>query len=248
MAVFFTSGGLKFMPAADIIVYSLLLFGAAFTYRTQKLTLAGAITGAIVGLLIYNGAGLTGIAMLAVFFTAGSWATGFKRQRKANINTKEQNHTQRTAGQVLANGGVAALLGALAWAMPNQALSIQLMVAGSFAAATADTLSSELGLIYGRRFYNIISLKKDTRGLDGVVSLEGTLLGLLGAMLIGLTYSIGFGWGAGFWCIVLAGFTGNVADSILGATVERKGWLSNNMVNFLNTAVGAAICWLLSGL
>lgn len=235
------------MPVANIIIYFLLLFGAALSYLTKKLTLAGAITGALIGLLIYKGAGFAGIAMLAVFFIAGSWATGFKRQHKAKVNAAEPEHTQRTAGQVLANGGIAALLGAFAWAMPNQSSLIQLMVAGSFAAATADTLSSELGMIYGRRFYNIISLKKDTRGLDGVVSLEGTLLGLLGAILIALTYSIGFGWGAAFWCIVLAGFTGNLADSILGATVERKGWIGNNTVNLLNTAVGAAICWL-SGL
>ena len=46
--------------------------------------------------------------------------------------------------------------------------------------------------------------------------------------------------------IILAGVTGNVVDSVLGASLERKGWIGNNVVNFLNTAVGAGVCWVLS--
>ncbi len=38
---------------------------------------------------------------------------------------------------------------------------------------------------------------------------------------------------------------GNLVDSILGATLERKGHLSNNAVNFLNTFAAAALTWLL---
>ena len=38
----------------------------------------------------------------------------------------------------------------------------------------------------------------------------------------------------------LAGVTGMVADSVLGATVEgRRGLVGNNTVNFLATAAGA---------
>jgi uncharacterized membrane protein len=41
----------------------------------------------------------------------------------------------------------------------------------------------------------------------------------------------------------LAGFLGGLfglfADSLLGATVERRGWLGNDLVNFLSTCVGA---------
>jgi uncharacterized protein (TIGR00297 family) len=232
------------MPFADIVVYILLLFGAALSFRTRKLTFAGAVTGALVGLFIYKGAGLSGIAMLALFFIAGSWATGWQRSKKSKTGAVEKDHGRRTAAQVLANGGVAAILGGLAWAIPLNALVLQLMMAGSFAAATADTLSSELGMVYGRRFYNILTFKKDTRGLDGVVSLEGTLIGLLGAALIAAVYAIGFGWDIPFYWIILAGFTGNVVDSVLGASLERKGWIGNNLVNFLNTAVGAGVCWL----
>jgi uncharacterized protein (TIGR00297 family) len=236
------------MTLADGLLYTFLLLGAVLSYTTSKLTLAGAITGTLTGLLIYKGAGYTGIGMLALFFIAGSWATSWQIKRKAAIGAEEKRKGQRTAGQVMANGGMAALLGALAWYLPVKTQLLQLMMAGSLAAATADTLSSELGTVYGSRFYNVLNFKKDKRGLDGVISLEGTLIGLAGAVLIAVVYAVGFGWSISFCWIMLAGLIGNLADSVLGATLERKQLIGNNTVNFLNTLTGALICLLLSKL
>jgi len=229
----------------DIIVYVVLLIAATLSFTTRKLTLAGAATGALVGLLIYKGAGYPGLIMLTVFFIAGSWATGHHFNKKTELGTAERHKGRRTAGQVLANGGMAALLGAWAWYNPGHSSIAAIMIAGSFAAATADTLSSELGTVYGRRFFNILTFKTDQRGLNGVVSLEGTLIGLVGAALIAIVYTFNFGWGLSFCWIILAGFTGNVVDSVLGALLERKGLIGNNMVNFLNTLTGAGVCYLL---
>jgi uncharacterized membrane protein len=52
------------------------------------------------------------------------------------------------------------------------------------------------------------------------------------------------GFGKTFWLIVLTGTIGNLADSILGATYERKGAIGNNAVNFLNTLIAALLIWL----
>lgn len=235
------------MSTGQIIIYSILFLGSVLSYTAKKLTLAGAATGALVGALMYKGAGLTGLMILAAFFISAIWATKWQVAKKSAIGAAEENKGRRTAGQVLANGGVAALLGAFAWYFPNHTSVVPLMIAGSFAAATADTLSSELGMVYGRRFFNILTFKKDQRGLDGVVSLEGTLIGVVGAILIAIVYSIGFGWSLSFCWIIIAGFTGNLIDSILGASLERKRWIGNNVVNFLNTAVGAGVCWVLVG-
>jgi uncharacterized protein (TIGR00297 family) len=229
------------MQTTDLIIYFILSLGATWSYITHKLTLAGSFTGTTIGLLIYEGSGLNGIITMTLFFILGSVATGWKRSQK----TIDKDHGPRTAAQVLANSGVAGVLSMVAWHFPGEAGLVKLMIAGSFASATADTLSSELGIVYGKRFYNIITLKKDTRGLDGVVSLEGTLIGLLGAALIACVYALGFGWSIAFIWIILAGFTGNLVDSVLGTLLERKGLIGNNLVNFLNTAVGAGVCWLL---
>jgi uncharacterized protein (TIGR00297 family) len=232
------------MLATDPYVYIILVAAAIWSYTSGKLSLSGALTGALIGILIYNGAGVVCFLILTFFFTVGSAATKWQRDKKALMNAEDDHKGRRTAAQVLANGGVAALLGVWTWLQPEHLALIQLMIAGSFAAATADTLSSELGTVYGRNFYNIITLKKDTRGLDGVISVEGTLIGIIGAAAIAAIYSLGFGWNVRFLMIILAGFTGNTVDSVLGAWLERKGLMSNNVVNFLNTATGAGICWL----
>ncbi len=227
------------MPRDYIIL--LLIIGTTMflTVRLKKLTLPASIAGGVIGLLISPGAGFTGIAIMAAFFILGTVATSWKTKTKAALAIAEENNGRRTAGQVLANAGVAGILGIYIYLLPEQTHTLRLMMAGSFSAATADTLSSELGNVYGSRYYNIITFKKDTRGLNGVISAEGTLAGILGSIIIAIVYCIGFGWSTDFFSIVIGGTAGNLADSILGATVERKRYLNNDAVNFLNTSIGA---------
>ncbi|OUJ75506.1 DUF92 domain-containing protein [Hymenobacter crusticola] len=219
----------------------ILGIGMLYSVRAGKLTVAGACTGGVLGVLIFLGAGFTGLAMLGLFFLLGSAASGWRVEEKRRAGLAEENKGRRTASQALANGGVAGILGLLSWLFPAYATVFQLMIAGSFASATADTMASELGNVYGRRYYNILTLKPDTRGLNGVVSVEGTLLGLAGSVVIAVVYSLGFGWSSAFGWLLLAGTVGNLADSVLGATLERKHWLSNDAVNSLNTLVGAVV-------
>ena len=226
------------MQITDWIVLFIICAGITFSLRFRKLTVAGALTGACLAGLLYKGAGIGGIVMLAAFFIAGSAATAFGHSRKERLGIAEG---QRTAWQVLANGGVAGMAGLLSWLHPEQAVLWQLAAAASLASASADTLSSELGSIYGKSFYNILTFKKDTCGLDGVVSLEGTLWGIAGSALIAILYIAFYGYSTLAYWILLAGFTGNIADSILGASLERKGWLQNDAVNLLNTLVAAGV-------
>ncbi|MET4075202.1 DUF92 domain-containing protein [Hymenobacter sp. UYCo722] len=224
-----------------IPVLLLLGLGMFYSVRRGKLTATAAATGGALGLLIYLGSGFTGLALLALFFALGTAASGWRVADKRRLGLAEENKGRRTAGQVVANAGVAGALGLLAWQFPTAAPLASLMLAGSFAAATADTLSSELGNLYGRRYYHILTLRPATRGLNGVVSLEGTALGLAGSAVLAAAYCQGFGWGPAFGGLLVAGTAGNLIDSVLGATLERRGILSNNAVNFLNTLTGALV-------
>jgi uncharacterized protein (TIGR00297 family) len=229
------------MHTTDWIMLLFIVAAVAASIIFRKLTVAGGLTGGCIAGLLYKGAGVTGIIMLGAFFVAGSAVTALGRSKKERLGIAEKNKGQRTAWQVLANGGVAGLAGLLAWLQPEQAALWQLAAAASLASASADTLSSELGSVYGRSFYNILTFKKDKCGLDGVVSLEGTLWGIAGSALIAAIYIAAYGYNALAWWIVLAGFTGNIADSVLGASLERKGWLKNDQVNLLNTLIAGAV-------
>lgn len=219
----------------------LLAVGMGYSLRARKLTGAAAGVGGLVGLAIFAGVGWPGLGLLCLFFGLGTGASAWRVADKRRLALAEANRGRRTTGQVLANAGVAAVLGLIAWRYPAAAPRAALLLAGSLAAATADTLASELGNVYGRRYYNILTGRPDTRGENGVVSLEGTLLGLAGSVVVAGFYCLCFGWGAAFGWLLLAGTVGNLLDSVLGATLERRQVIGNNTVNFLNTLAGALV-------
>jgi uncharacterized protein (TIGR00297 family) len=230
---------IHFIPVTIILVV-----GGIVSVKAGKLTITGALTGMAIGALIFAGAGYTGISMLTTFFIGGTLATSWKKSDKLKFKPASDHSLKRNAGQVFANGGVAAIAGTLAFSIPSQALSFRLMMAAALASAMADTWSSELGMVYGRRFYNILTFKKDVKGLDGVISTEGLLIGIFGSVLIAAIYCLAYGWGRSFAFIIIAGTIGNLSDSVFGALLERKNYIGNDMVNFLNTATAALVIWL----
>ncbi len=211
----------------------------------KKLTLPAALTGGICAVLLTLSAGYTGLILMTVFFLLGTLSTAWQKEKKQRLKAAEADGGRRKAGQVLANAGVAAIAGALALIFPSIIDYCRLMIGACFAAATADTLASELGMVYGRRFLNISTFKADQPGLDGVISLEGTLIGLAGSAIIAAIYAFGFGFNRHFFILLAAGTLGNLTDSVLGAVLERKGVLQNDAVNFLNTLVASVFAVLL---
>lgn len=228
-----------------IIFLVVLLIAMLLSYISGKLTLPGTLTGGVVATAIYMGTGWIGIAMLAAFFILSVLATSHQKVLKRKFTPGKHHPEKRNTGQVLANGGAAALLGLLAYLLPLHTALFAVLMAAALASATADTLSSELGTVYGRRFYNVMNFKPGEKGRDGVISLEGTLIGVAGSVVIALVYLSGYGYSLVFWYIIIAGTVGNLTDSVLGATLERKHQLTNDAVNFLNTISAAITCWLL---
>jgi uncharacterized protein (TIGR00297 family) len=233
------------MPLQTGVFIVLVLVAMVLSAVLKKLTLLGALAGGVIAVCLYAGAGSTGLVLLGAFFLLGTAATAYKKNWKEQAGMVEKKDTTRTAGQVLANGGVAGLLGLLIPFFPEKAAALQVMLAASLASATADTLSSELGVVFGRRFYNICTFKNDVRGRDGVVSWEGTLAGLAGSGIIALIYALGFDVSLNLLWILIAGTAGNLFDSLLGATLERAQRLNNNAVNALNTAFAAGVAAIL---
>jgi uncharacterized protein (TIGR00297 family) len=186
------------------------------------------------------------IPVLAVSFLAFA-ATRAGRRKKERLGTAEPR-LGRSASQVTANLGIAALVasepvkiwllngrwlplaahpGALLLAMPLAAL----------AEAAADTVSSEIGQVLGGRPRMITNLRSVEPGTNGAVSAAGTLAGLVAAAIVADAGSWALRGGWSLFNLSCAGAVfGLLFDSLLGATLEKRGWLNNDAVNFLSTA------------
>ncbi|RMH17738.1 MAG: DUF92 domain-containing protein [Acidobacteria bacterium] len=223
--------------AAAGLAFNLVLAAAALGSRA--LSASGAVAGVVVGTAIYAGAGWRGYLLLVAFVVLGSAATraGYARKRAAGLS--QEHGGRRRARHALANGAVAALAATFAVVTPYRE-SCLLALAGALATALGDTLSSELGQLWGRRPVLLTTFRRAPPGTDGAISAAGTLAGLAGALAIAaLGAAAGLYPAAGAALVVVAGFAGTTADSLLGATLERRGLLDNEAVNFLATLAGA---------
>jgi len=185
------------------------------------LTAAGAAAALAVGGATVLGVGWRGVLLLLAFFVSGSLLT--------------RGGGRRSARQVLANGGVAAVA-ALLGSWPA--------FAGAVAAAAADTWATEIGAHSPTPPRLITSGAAVTPGADGGVTLLGTGGGVLGAAMIGaLFFLLGPRPGWGGVVVAGAGVLGMLIDSLLGATLQGPDdrWLNNDGVNLAMTLAGAAI-------
>lgn len=213
-------------------------------WKLDWLTPAGGLAAVAVGGAVLLGAGWPGAGLLLFFFVTSSLLTGYRRAAK-----EVARRASRSAGQVVANGGVAAvaaLLDLAGW-LPGGELAL----VGALAAATADTWATEIGTAGPWATRRIVGWSPVPPGTSGGISLPGSVAGAAGAALAGACAALLFdGAGAG---LLLAGLGGGVAgalaDSLLGATLEDEvGWVTNDTVNLAGTVVGAAAGWWLGTL
>lgn len=132
-------------------------------------------------------------------------------------------------------------------------ISYDLLILGyisSLATKLADTFASEIGKAYGKTTFLITTFERVEPGTEGAVSTEGTAAALFGGSLLPM-YALGIGL-INNWTSVgiatLAAFLATNAESLIGAVFQgKKGfeWMTNEVVNFFNTVIGAGIAIIL---
>lgn len=225
-------------------------------WRARAGTAAAAATGCVLtASLMFSTAGepfapwRTALIPVVVLLALTSAATRFGRARKERLGTAETRHG-RVAAQVAANLGIAALAATRmvqmalgdGLALPySPMLPLFTVALAALAEAAADTISSEIGQVLGGRPILLTTLRRVEAGTDGAISLTGTAAGVLAAGIVCATGVLALGGGAAMLAVSWAGGVfGLFFDSLLGATLERRGWLNNDAVNFLSTASAAA--------
>ena len=233
-------------PLTGWIAIGISLTFGVVVFLLRAATAGGAATGALVAATLYlwTPGWNTALWPLGALLVLTLLATRFGRRAKETLGVAE-GRRGRTAAQVAANIGVAAVCGVpLTLAATFSAGQVErIWLVGMIAAlgeATADTLSSEIGQVLGGEPRLLTTLRRVPRGTDGAVTLVGTLCGIAGAAVVvavavpalhlGLEeIEVAFG----------AAVLGLFVDSLLGEWVERRGWLGNDAVNTLSTLVAA---------
>ncbi len=235
------------------LLISLAFAIAAWISRAATPTAAitgGVLTAAMVLMSVATGGGVwlgSALSPLLALFLLTLAATRFGKGKKQRMGVAED---RRLAAQVTANLGIAALTGAAVLALSLSGrhaptFSAAMLVA-ALAEATADTVSSELGEVLGGEPFLITTRKPVAAGTDGAVSLVGTLTGATGAAVIVLVAAFPLGLTLPAALAAGAGALGGLFfDSLLGATLEHRGWLNNDAVNFLSTLAAALLTMLL---
>jgi len=184
-------------------------------------------------------------AVLWAFFLLGTVASKLGYARKEKLGTAQSNRARRGARHVWANVAVGAWL-AYAAGSRTHASSVPVLalaLAGSFAAALADTFGTELGTLYGRHPFLLSRMRGVPPGTRGAVSGAGVLGGVLGAALVAATgAAAGLYPFALLWIVVAAGIVGSFAESVLIDVSARRGIsVDHEFCNAFNTLVGAAV-------
>jgi len=221
---------------------------AVLGWMARTVTVSGAITGAVIGTIVVAGLGWAGwILLLATFgLAAATTRTGHARKQRAGI--AESQGGRRGPGNAIANTGIAAWAAVMAMGLPDPAVAY-LVAAAALATAGSDTVASEIGKAYGRTTWLVTSFRRVAPGTTGAVSTEGTLAGVAAAAVLAAVAS-GLGlipaWTIGL--VTAAATAASLIEGALGATLEARGILNNDALNFVNAAIGAALtvaawCW-----
>jgi uncharacterized protein (TIGR00297 family) len=232
------------LPYLGLRVVLALGVNAAFAFLVwslRQVSRSGAVVGFCLGVAVYMGYGYKSFLVLFAFIVLGSVATRLGYSTKLARGIAEARRGARSWREALGNILPAAWFSILVITTPYQAAFLMGMVA-ALAEAAGDTVASETGKWLSPTAWLLTSLKAVPAGEDGGTSLAGTILGIGASALVTiLAYELKLIRGWESVLVLSAAVAGIFADSVLGATLERRELVSNSIVNFAGTGFSGAL-------
>jgi uncharacterized protein (TIGR00297 family) len=223
---------------AGIYVFALALGLAA--YRMKAADAEAVLSEVIICLLVIFFANIFWFLLLLSFYLLGSGFTRYKYARKQELRIAQSRGGVRGYKNVYSNSLVPLALAVLYGVYGSEIFAFAFL--GSVATATGDTLASEIGETARSIPRMITTFRPVEPGVDGGVTLLGEAASVFGSLSTGiLAVATGMAGAGGLAAALLGGFLGTNFDSLLGATLQSRGLLSNNGVNLFATLFGALV-------
>ena len=221
----------------------------AVAQRAPLLTPAGWVHAGALGTILWGCLGWRGWVAVVAYLVLGSLVTRVGLREKQERGLAEARGGRRGPENVWGSAATGACLALLIGAGVEPRSLLLVGFSASFSAKLADTFGSEIGKRWGRRPVLITTLRSVPPGTEGAISLAGTLASAAGSVLMTLvmwqlqllpSISVSL-------VVMLIGLLATLAESLLGALAQdRFRWLSNELVNALQTLLAAvmAMLWL----
>lgn len=203
---------------------------------------SGLMSATLIGTLVIVFTDLRYFIILVSFYMIGSISTKYKYALKREKGVAEPAGGARGYSNVFGNS-LSPMFFAISYGVYGYELFLISFIA-SVATALGDTMASEIGKT-SQKVYLISNLKPVTPGVSGGVSLIGELAAFAGVAIVAtlsVTMQVLNIQSAAI--ALIAGFLAIHVDSLLGATLEEEGYLTNSGVNFLATLSAGAFCYL----
>jgi len=201
------------------LCFSIGLLILLIAYYLRAITLSALIAASLLGAATFIFGQWISFIGLVEFFILGSAVSHVGKNRKAKAHALHERSGARSIIQVLANGLPALIFAILFYITKRE--GCLLSVIASFAAATADTFSSEIGMLSKRRPVSILTFKPIRQGLSGGITLLGFAGAVIGAALVSFLAIPKFGL-SGMAAVIVTGVVSSIVDSLLGASIQAK--------------------------
>ncbi|MCJ7444098.1 MAG: TIGR00297 family protein [Methanotrichaceae archaeon] len=230
------------LPAFERILI-ICLFGLSLglvAYWAKAADSDAVLSETLISLLVILFGGLSWFLLLLAFYLLGGGFTKYSYAYKRNLGIAQSQGGVRGYKNVYSNSLVPLSM-AICYGIYENPIFVYAFIS-SVATAAGDTLASEIGETSKSKPIMITSFRPVEPGIDGGVTFLGEAAALFGSLIIGLLATAMSMTGyAGILIATIGGFMGTNFDSLLGATVQSHGKLTNNGVNLFATLFGALL-------